>query len=265
MNPLQMAQQIKAELQAIVWPDGSGQVVFGSQEGRVLVFAEGPPDPSQLSPAFPFALVIVEEGTFDEDDPTLIASQGFSVIVAAQVAGDPYGEVALIGGAQANLGTSPGKGVLELSERARAAVQDLVGSDGAKVILSGTATSRPGLISGKHCAFADVRLTATCTSALAFAAPQQLVNSGVGQTWQGAHCSDRFDFVQYRMGWKAGSTPAETPAETTAIVYTGATAAASITTTSSRTYSVFADYNKRGGSTVENSSSGSRVGAYFTT
>ena len=128
MNPLQMAQQIKAELQAIVWPDGSGQVVFGSQEGRVLVFAEGPPDPSQLSPAFPFALVIVEEGSFDEDDPTLIASQGFSVIVAAQVAGDPYGEIALIGGAQANLGTSPGKGVLELSERARAAVQDLVGS-----------------------------------------------------------------------------------------------------------------------------------------
>lgn len=262
MNPLQMALQIRHKLRTVAWAGGSQEVVFGTRS--VFVFAGAPPTDEQIPAGFPFALVSIDGGTPDEDAPDLIEQQ-FTVVTAAEVAGDPLGEFAIIGGSTADLGHSAGRGVAEVAERVRSAVEDLVGVDGAKILLSATATGTPvPLGNGRHLALDELTLTALCTSAPHFAAPQQIANSGAAWSWSGAHCSARFDFLQYRLGYKAGASPPETPADAT-IVYTGTTASTTHTPVASSAYAVFADYNGRGGSSVENSSSGSRVGAFLTT
>lgn len=263
MNPLQMALQIRKELRALVWDVGSGDVVFGDR--GVLVYAGGLLTEEQVVPGFPFALVVIESGTPDSDHPELI-EQGFTVLTAAEVAGDPMGEFAVIGGSAADLGKSANRGVAEIAARVRSAVEDLVGVDGAKVILSSTSTGGAATVGrGRHIAFDELGLTAWCTSALHYAAPQQLDNTSDTWTWQGAHCSDRFDFLQYRLMYKTGSTPPDTPGDADDVVYTGTAATTTHTAVVGRAYSVFADYNARGGSSVEGSSLGSEVGAYLTT
>jgi hypothetical protein len=257
-----MAQQIKAELQAVAWLDGSAEVVFGARS--VFVFAGAPPNEDAIPPGFPFALVTIDSGAMDEDAPELI-DQSFSIITAAEVAGDPLGEFAVIGSSRADLGKSAGAGVAEVAERVRAAVQDLTGADGAKVLLSASATGAPvSLGRGKHLAFDELTLTAVCTSQPHYAAPQQLAKASDVWTWVGPHCSDRFDFLQYRLGYVAGSTPASDPGSAT-IVYTGSAATTTHTPVAGRAYSIWADYDPRGTGSVAHSSDGSLVGAYLTT
>lgn len=259
MNPWQMAQQIKHMLQAVVWEDGSGAVVFGSR--GVVVFAGSPPSEDAVPPGFPFALVTIGAGTMDVDHPELI-EQRLAVAIVAEVAGDPLGEHAVIGGPRPDLGRSAGAGVAEVTARVRAAIESLTGFDGAKIILSASETgaARP-LGRARHVALDELTLQALCTSAPHYAPPQQLQVSGSAWTWQGPHCSERFDWLQYRLGHVAGASPPLTPGAAT-IVYTGTTAAATHTPVAGRAYSVFADYDPRGTGFVAHSSDGSRVGAF---
>lgn len=256
MNPRQMALQIRHELRNLIWESGS--LVFGDR--GAFVFA-GTPDEEQLPAGFPFCLVSIDGGTPDEDHPELI-EQGFTLLTVANVAGDPLGEFAVIGGARADLGKSAGAGVAELAERVRSAVQNLLGIDGAKIMLTATTTGTPiPLGRGKHLAIDELGLTALCTSQPHYSAPQQVAVAGSAWTWEGDQCGDRFDFVQYRIGYVAGSTPPETPDDADAIVFTGTAPSATHAPSGGRAYAVFADYNSRGQSSVEGSSSGTEVGA----
>ncbi len=260
MNPLQMAQQIKHELETVVWADGSGDVVFGDQ-GSVLVYA-GAVTEDEIAPGLPMALVTIDTGTADESHPEFL-EQTFGVIVLAEAAGGPMGEFAVIGGVRPDLGKSAGAGVAEVAERVRSALQKLTGADGAKVLLSASATAAPQTLGeGRHMAFDELSVTAFCTSQPHYAAPQQLTESSDTWTWKGAHCTERFDFVQFRLGYKTGSTPPATPAECNAFVYTGSDLTTSHVPVAGRVYAIFADYNTRGGATVHNSSPGSLIGTY---
>jgi len=250
MNPQQMAQQMKKELQAVVWPVTSGEVVFGSQQGQVSVF-NGRPDERWIPPAFPFAMIVVESGTPDPDHPELI-EQGFSILTGVEVAGDPLGEFAMIGSSVSTIVGSAGRGILEVASRVRAAVQDLTGDDGAKVLLSSTSTGAPETLGGRHIAVDELGLTAVCTSALHYAAPQAAVESGGTLTWAGGnkggagHCAGRFDFIQYRVFEESGSTPSSDPATNGTLLGGGAVTSATISgATSGNVYTVFADYNER--------------------
>lgn len=255
-----MAQQIKHALATVVWPEGSGELVFGAL--GAYVFA-GPPSEDQIPPGFPWALVWPDTGTPDDDSPDLI-EQGFTVAIGAEVAGDPLGEHALIGGSVADLGKSAGRGVGEVMRIARKAVEDLVGSDGAQIHLSSQSTGTPVAFGGgRHVAVAELGLRGSCSSDLHYSAPQEVQDSGGSWTWDGSRCSTRFDFLQYRLVWKAGSTPPTDPSDGTT-VYTGTAASTAVGSTVGRTYAVFADYNARGGSTVEGSSD-PVVGSYVVT
>lgn len=260
MNPLQMALQIKHKLQEVAWPLGSGEVVFGSY--GVAIFA-GTPNEEQFPAGYPWVLVTPGSGRMDPDHPELI-TQTFGLMVAAEVAGDPQGEFALVGGSISDLGKSAGRGVMEVSERARFAVQDLTGADGAKIIVTSTSTGGPFTMGqGRHIAVAELTLECLCTSQEHYAAPQHLTHTGGdGGTWswEGAHCSDRFDFLQYRLVQKAGSSPSTDPSDGT-VLYTGTTASTTGSATSGNTYTVFADYDARGGGAVEDSSE-PEVGSY---
>lgn len=257
MNPWQMAQQIKHELQLVAWTEGSESVVFG-QRG-VVIFA-GSPTEEQIPAGFPWALVGVGPGSPDQDHPEFLEQQ-FQVVIGAEVAGDPQGEFAIIGGATAELGRSAGRGVGEIAERARSAVQALTGADGAKILLTAISTGSPVTLGrGRHLALSDLSLTALCTSQLHYAAPQQAAYSGGTWTWQGSHCSDRFDFLQYRLVEKSGSSPSASPTDGT-IVYTGTDATSTATQTAGNTYTVFAEYNARGGPDAEGNSD-AEIGSY---
>lgn len=249
MNAWQLAQQLKHELQTVTWPGGSQEVVFG---GRGVVIYAGAIVDEELPPGFPAALITIDAGVPDPDEPSLIR-QAFSVAAIVETAGDPLGEHAVIGSARADIGKSVGAGIGEVSERVRSAVQSLSGFDGAAVVVSGRGTAAPSTVGrGRHVAVETFGLEALCTSQAHYAAPQEFRRtSHKVLRWRGDHCSSRFDFLRFRVGWVAGSTPADDPADAT-IVYTGTATECASTITGNRAYTIWADYDPRGtGSAAE--------------
>lgn len=259
MNPLQTAEQIKHLLSTVTWPGGSQDAVFGTRS--VHVFA-GTPTEEQIPAGFPWALVTFEPGEADEDHPEFIR-QSFNILHACEVAGDPLGEFSIIGGSAADLGKSAGRGSAEVGARVRAAVADLTGIDGSKVIVSLTQPGAPTPVGrGRHIVVDEHTVEAWCLSQLHYAAPQEVVNTAGSLAWLGPHCSDRYDFVQYRVVEKAGSDPSTDPTDGT-VVYTGSAAAAPGVASSGNTYTVFADYSSRGQSGVIEGSSEPERGSYI--
>jgi hypothetical protein len=259
MNPWQMAQQIRHRLATVTWP-GGGDPVFGPR--GVAVFA-GTPTEEQIPAGWPWCLVGVSAGTPDADHPELI-EQGYDLVAGVDVAGDPLGEFALIGGAAPSAQRSSGRGVLEVAERVRAAVGNLTGADGAKVLLSSTTTGAlTALGRGRHMALDELSLTAICTSALHYVAPQMISHDGTVWRWAGAHCSARFDFVHFRLVRKTGPLPSADPADGT-VIYTGDAAQFAGPVAAGYTYTAFADYGARGGSAAIDGSSDPEVGSYLT-
>jgi hypothetical protein len=240
MNAWQFAQQIQHELQSVTWADGS--VVFGD---AVHLYA-GPVNEGAIPPSFPFALVTIGAATPDPDEPELWEHE-FSVATAVMVEGDPYGSHAIIGGPRPQLTASAGAGVLEVSERVRSALQDLTAYDGAPIIVSSTGIDAPGNVgNSRHVVFDGFRCSALCTSQPFHHAPQQLTLTGGVASWEGEWCARRFDFLQYRFGYVAGTTAVATPEELDTIVYTGSAEEVAFTRDYPRVYQVFADYDPRG-------------------
>lgn len=261
MNPWQMAQQIRYLLRQHRWQEGAGDPVFGDS---VFVYAGQTPDGEAIPPGFPFALVGLDSKTHDEDTPELL-SQDFSIIVAVEVAGDPLGEYALIGGARPDAASSSGAGVAEVVEEVHRAVASLTGADGARILCSATGSSAASaMLPGRHCAFEQLRLSAWCTAESHYPTPEALNVTADEWTWTGGHCSSRFDFVRYQLGYVTGSTPAATFADVEGVVYQGAGTFTTHTPVSGRTYSVFAEYSPRGG-TDRSYSAGNEVGGFLGT
>jgi len=249
VNPWQLAQQIKYELGLVKWSGGSKGFVFGTS---VYVYA-GAPNAEDRPPAFPFALVAVGSGTPDADDPDLIEQQ-FSIATAVEVAGDPLGELAVIGSSRADLGKSAGAGSAEVAERVRATWQALTTYDGASIAVSGSGISGSAALGeGRAVAFDEYTITALCTSAPSYTAPQTLKVAGDTWSWSGPWCSARFDFVSYTLGFKLGTTPATDAADLDGVVYTGTNTETVAAPVSGRVYHIFANYASRG-TAVEGSS-----------
>ena len=267
MNPHQMSLQIKKKIRDVVWPTGSGDPVFGTQVERVQVHS-GAPSEEDFPKFYPCCLIVMGDGEPDEDEPSLI-EHTFRLVTGVMATGHPMGEHALIGGPNADLGTSANRGIGEVAARVRAAVEDLTGADGAKIQLVSTSIATPFLAGRmRHVVFDEHTVTALCTSDLHYSAPQQLRNVADTWLWEGPHCSDRFDFVQYRMYSRSGSDPTGEPGEVgSTLIYTGAPATHARAPAAATTYTVFADYSVRQtdqglpASTIDGSSS-PVVGSY---
>lgn len=260
MNPWQLAQQIKHELEQVAWTRGAKAVVFGTR--GVFVYAGAQPTEDQHPPGFPFALVTIGSGAPDDDEPGLML-QTFSVVAAQEVAGDPMGEHAVIGSSRANYGKSAGAGIAEISERVRSAIQKLTAYDGAAVVVSGSGTGATQTLGkGRQVALEEFSVSALCTSAPRFTAPQELRLQGDTFSWVGEWCSPRFDFLQFTLGFVDGTTPVATAAELDSVIYEGPEIEYSATPIAGRVYQVFADYNGHGGSTPIDSST-SELGSYI--
>lgn len=259
MNPWQQAQQFKHLLQTLRW-DAAGQgLVFGAKNvhvyGGAVVEAAHPA-------GFPFALVQIGAGTADEDDPSLLV-QTFDIAVCAKVPGDKLGEMAVIG-RKRDYGASAGAGCAEIASRARAAVQDATPSAGGSMLVSTTGTETPGpLASLRHVAVESFTVTCYCTSQPRQTAPQELRLSGQALGWNGDHCEERFDFVDYAVGFVTGTDPVDRYENLDAIVYTGTNPETSVGALPGRVYHVFARYNGHGGATDPAEFSAPEVGSYL--
>lgn len=261
MNPWQLAQQLKHELGEATWPEGLGEVVFGP--ASVIVHAGGPIDESAHPPRFPFVLITIGSGVPDGDDPELL-EQSFELVVAAEVAGDDLGELAVIGGSRRDYGTSTGAGVAEVAARVRATVGSLTAYDGAAIIVSASGTGGGGSIGqGKHLAFDGFDVRALCTDSPSYRAPEQFKVVGDTWSWAGEWCARRFDFSFFRIGYVSGSTPSldVTLADLDAVIYDGEGQQVSYPPVAGRVYYLFAVYDSHGGSRVTGSSIA--VGSYL--
>lgn len=116
MNPWQIAKQLSSALTARTWPDGATEKVFG----RVLIT-----DPALYvghpEARFPVAIVRAAGAPADPELPDRLLAR-FAIHLFAEVPQDLYGVASTAGGARTNLGSSGGRGVLELDEEARAAI-----------------------------------------------------------------------------------------------------------------------------------------------
>lgn len=262
MNPWQFAQQIRHELRNVQWQLGSKEVVFGDR--GAFVFGGAPVEAAHPM-QFPFALVTIDGGVPDEDDPDLIMQQ-FSVAVAARVMGDKLGEGAVIGRNRPgeDYGKSAGAGCAELAERARAAVQRMTAFSGGAIVVSASGTETPGpLAQLRHVAVESFTVTAMCTSQPRQIAPQQLRLAGDTWRWEGSYCTDRFDFVEFELAFVEGSTPAASYAEMEGSVYTGTDEETAVGGVAGRVYHLFARYNGHGGSSTLAETSPVEVGSYI--
>jgi hypothetical protein len=244
LNPWQFAQQLAHELAAVSWQAEDGEPVFGPR--GVYVYA-GELSAEEMPLGFPFALVRIGDASADTDDPDLL-EQSFAIVTVAQVAGDRLGSAAVRGGGTNDLGKSANRGAAELLERVQSAVGDLTGADGCKVLLSTSSASATQVQApGRHIAFQQLDLTATCTASLQYASPQWLrfVAEDNVWRWEGRHCSSRYDFVQFRLVRKAGTSPSTDPSDGT-LLYTGTAPEYVGPSISNYTYTVFADYSARG-------------------
>lgn len=245
MNSTQMAQQLKFLLQNVTWLDG--RVVFG--EPNVIVVAGVPPEESQLPESYPHCLVNLSTGVPDPFDPDFIM-QDFSLVTAVEVAGDPMGEHAIIGGSKAPLTGSANRGVLEVEALVRSATERLTGANGAAVQVSASRISGTARVArGYHIARSEIGLTALCTSAPYFEAPQVIQELNGVWTWDGGPCSSRFDFVDFALTYKIGSAP-QNPNDGT-IAYAGRQPTVNHARVSGATYTIFARYNSRDRTTPE--------------
>ena len=257
-----MAQQLRKELQTVTWEEGSAAVVFGSR--NVFVYA-GAPSANRHPPGFPFALITIGDSTPDATDPALITTT-FEIAAVVNVAGDPYGESAVIGGARPTAGTSAGAGATEVGERVRSAIQKLTAFDGAPLVVSGTGIGAPAVLEdAPHVVVHTFRVDVLCTSQPLYTSPQEFKVVGDIGSWRGEHCSNRFDFLQYRVGFKTGSTPPTSPADCDSIVATTTNIETAVSTSPGRVYAVFADYKRTPSSTTVHRSSEAIVGSYITT
>jgi len=264
MNARQMAQQIKHELELATWPEGAAGLIFGD---RKVFIAASIPTEDELPGTFPFALVSIEGGTSDPDDPNLL-EQSFGIVTVQDSQGGRMGEGALIGGAQSVFGKSANRGVLELTDQVRRVVGNLTGADGAGLRVQMTATGAPAKLGrGRHMAIDESTVTGWVTASPSYAAPVK-VTTGSTFTYTGGtaavrgHCSGVFDFVQYAIGCKAGSSPATDYHDFDSIAVTGTDESLTFTPAVGQTYSVVAVYG-RSASLIEGSSPPDLPGVFY--
>jgi len=243
MNGAQLAQQLKFELETVVWNVPGGTVVFGDDAVRVV---QGEPSEDQLPGVYPCALVVIGSGNGDPWDSNII-NQSVTVICVAAVAGDPMGENAVIGGSTDDLTKSYGRGSSEITERARYAVRNLTGADGCSLLVGSVDVGTPKNIKGLQCVSEEFEVQAVCTSDAHYTAPVEFAYAGSTWTWIGADmCRGRFDFVEYDLVWKTGATAPTDPADgTSAGTVSGAETITGVAALAGKTYCIFAVYNSR--------------------
>lgn len=187
MNAWQQLNQTQWLLGLQTWADSPTEHVFGQKASTVgsggsVIISDGPFDKVLATLRRPFCILSTQGFSADEEHPD-IRRHRFSAILCTEVEGDPFGERAVMGGprpAAGGQGSSRGRGLLEVCERAEAAFGRLTGADGcpAWFALTGAgASERQGTKVVSSCRYS---VEAACTRQPQYDAPQNLVATAAG-------------------------------------------------------------------------------------
>jgi hypothetical protein len=260
MSPVQELRQIIAVLKALQWADSPTRKVYGSDVVEVIEVEE-----ETLLGSFPQCLVTVGNATSDDEEPGLV-SQDFGIHPVVDVGGDATGSASLTGASRGDgVGSSQGKGVLELASVTCDALRRLTGADGLPILVEAQGMPKVARLGEeKSVAYMDILVRALCTAADEYEAPRNLIVSGgiAGHatiTW--ANPSSRFDYRETVIVRKSGSSAPTSVGDGT-IVYQGplltfddACGAGTFT------WAAFAAYTYTGAATNEHYSPASEVGS----
>ncbi len=133
MSAYDVAVAMKAKLAAAVWPGTGGGLVFG----KVLVSAGVDLERVKSQVRWPLCLILPGDMEVDDESEDLVLAR-FTVQIATKVAGDPWGETVITGGAGPGTGlTSLGRGLMELEQVLFDTMKLLSAQDGITIQLRG--------------------------------------------------------------------------------------------------------------------------------
>lgn len=270
MNRWQVARQLAHKLRTVDWPGGSSDVFAG-----VAIMAI--PDDQFVRDviAGPVATVTPLDARMDPeygDEPGIVECD-FAIRTFQVVAGDPYGESALIGAHRASATDSDGRGILEIEEVVFDAIGDL-GRDLGLVVNAWQARigsfpiteDREGTT---YLAAMEHRVTALCTVDRRYPSPEELVATdaaGAGDvdlSW--AAFEDRYDRHRFRLFRASGaSAPAYEGGTEVTLASNTATSVTDSPGAGTFSYALYKTYDETGTYDGGTASSDERVSAALT-
>lgn len=253
MNPWQAAQQVLAALRAAVWPDAPGGVVFGA----VIASVPGVYEDNQEA-RLPVARLLPGSEQPDPELPDRLVF-AFEIAVVAEVLQEKHGAFSIIGGSRSGgLGSSAGRGCLELEEIARNAITALDPRLRLNVVATGGRAVDMIDAGERQLAERVFEVSMTGTRGRFYHAVRCLSTSAlVGHLfsllWKDPPA--RFDTLTataVMVRFAAGSTAPATPTAGTLQAYVALGAQAlSITKTGTFSYSIFCQYDENGDGTAD--------------
>ncbi len=259
MNAWQIAKQLRYKFRNQVWPETSGQLIWGN---RVHI-TNNMPLSEYAHLGSPAMLIGVNDDQQDEQTAGYV-KQIFTAAYWCSVAGDMRGENAMIGANRtAGAVSSSGRGILEYSEEVSRTLKQIQETLGIKIIGKRKSDVGTGIIEGLgYVAARQTIFEAKCTDERYYHPPLRVDGSAlagtVTLTW--ADPPVRFDGVSrtLRIRRAAGATP---PALVTDGSQVGDVARGALTTTDAPgvgtwSYTIFAGYSDTGAASNERYSEG---------
>lgn len=259
MNRWQQARQIRYLLLAGRWPDGAQGRVFGPNS---VVIASGS-DPQLRDLRFPLAMIVSAGEEADAQTPELLRCR-WRVIVMAKAEGQTSSQAATIGGQRTGgLGTSEGRGVLEVGEETVKALSLLTGANGMRAALVSSSGAQSVETDNGMVAGVEYEFDSWATVRRHYDEPLFLVaTGGAGQatlTWVNAPARwDQYDSTGTRLApvirYATGATAPTTATSGTGVsgISAGDTTV-TVTGLAAGTYSfaVFQPYTESGAASAE--------------
>lgn len=245
MNAWQCLRQLRAILRASVWPDGAGEVVFSA---RVHVTA-GPPAEALPGIGYPFCLLAPGSADEDDDDASLERT-ALRVLLCVRGAGDSYGEAALMGGPRSGgVGSSKGRGLLEVEEVLKSAINKLDADNGVNVRITGRSAPAAQTIGSDYVVSREYTLEGVLTTDRTYAPAQNLVATASGSgnvslTW--TLPASRYDRLGVVLRRASGTTAPASPSAGTGVTLSGplATSVTDSPGAGTFSYALFAAYDE---------------------
>lgn len=259
MNAWQIAKQLRYKFQSQVWPETSGQLIWG---GRVIC-TNSMPIEEYANLGAPAILIAVNDDEADEQSPGYVR-QTFTVTYWCSVPGDLRGQNALLGANRTGGAvSSSGRGILEYAEEVSRTLRQIQETLGVKIIAKRKSDVGTGIMSGLgYVAMRQTIFEAKCTDQRYYHPVLRLTNhpgdwGGLKLDWSDP--PDRFDgaarYIRIRRA--TGSTPPASVTDGTQVadVLRGVGTvvdAAVFGVPGTYTYAAFAGYSDSGAAAVAN-------------
>lgn len=257
MNLWQFCRQFKKVGTEAEWTDGSAERVFGS-----VIVTPIPTEQSFDNLSFPVLLLTPLTGNSDPlhgEEPSLI-EYDFEATIIQAVAGDDIGEPTLLGANRTELGSSRGRGLLELEEELFRAANLLNNIDGIRVVSTKQSATGANLVADLgYVAWKDYTFKVLLRDFRFYHSARNLAanvntDATVSLEWN-LPPTDRYDLHQMVLRRATGSTPPAEPTDGTGVTL-GSDLATSVVdgplASDTYSYSLFAGYDEKNETPSEN-------------